>query len=99
MKLTPHQQAVADHDKDHALCIAVAGSGKTSTLAQLVSNLLHKGADPRRLMVMMFNKAAQIDFSKKLRTLASDPLADLPENLRQLPEIRTYHATCHMPQG
>ncbi|MBO9496642.1 ATP-dependent helicase [Thalassotalea sp. G20_0] len=93
MKLTPHQQAVADHDKDHALCIAVAGSGKTSTLAQLVSNLLHKGADPRRLMVMMFNKAAQIDFSKKLRTLASGPLADLPENQRQLPEIRTYHAT------
>ena len=64
MKLTPHQQTVANHDQDHALCIAVAGSGKTSTLAQLVSNLLQKGADPRRLMVMMFNKAAQIDFSK-----------------------------------
>ncbi|WP_257263571.1 ATP-dependent helicase [Endozoicomonas sp. ONNA2] len=92
MKLTPHQQAVADHDQDHALCIAVAGSGKTSTLAQLVSNLLYKGADPRRLMVMMFNKAAQIDFAKKLRNLASGPLADLPEN-QQLPEIRTYHAT------
>ncbi|WP_257282753.1 ATP-dependent helicase [Endozoicomonas sp. SESOKO1] len=93
MKLTPHQQAVANHDRDHALCIAVAGSGKTSTLAQLVSNLLLKGADPRRLMVMMFNKAAQIDFAKKLRTLASGQLAGLPENQRQLPEIRTYHAT------
>ncbi|USE34247.1 ATP-dependent helicase [Endozoicomonas sp. SCSIO W0465] len=93
MKLTPHQQAVANHDKDHALCIAVAGSGKTSTLAQLVSNLLHKGANPRRLMVMMFNKAAQIDFGKKLRTLASAQLAGFLENQRQLPEIRTYHAT------
>ncbi|WP_066016674.1 ATP-dependent helicase [Endozoicomonas atrinae] len=93
MKLTPHQQTVANHDKDHALCIAVAGSGKTSTLAQLVSNLLQKGADPRRLMVMMFNKAAQIDFSKKLRTLASSQFASLPESQLQLPEIRTYHAT------
>ncbi|WP_419535578.1 ATP-dependent helicase [Endozoicomonas sp.] len=93
MKLTPHQQTVANHDQDHALCIAVAGSGKTSTLAQLVSNLLQKGADPRRLMVMMFNKAAQIDFSKKLRTLASSQFASLPENQLQLPEIRTYHAT------
>ncbi|MFK0573681.1 ATP-dependent helicase [Endozoicomonas sp.] len=93
MKLTPHQQAVANHDQDHALCIAVAGSGKTSTLAQLVSNLLHKGADPRRVMVMMFNKAAQLDFSKKLRTLAANQFTNLTQEQLQLPEIRTYHAT------
>lgn len=83
MKLTPHQQAVADHHKDHALCIAVAGSGKTTTLAQLVSNLLDRGVEPRRLMVMMFNKAAQIDFTRKLSN-TTHPV---------LPEIRTYHAT------
>lgn len=93
MKLTPHQQAVANHDQDHALCIAVAGSGKTSTLAQLVSNLLQKGADPRRVMVMMFNKAAQIDFSKKIRTLIASELEALKQDQRLLPEIRTYHAT------
>lgn len=93
MKLTPHQQAVANHDKDHALCIAVAGSGKTSTLANLVSNLLQKGADPRRVMVMMFNKAAQIDFSKKLRTLIASETDALNQDQRLLPEIRTYHAT------
>ena len=84
MKLTPHQQAVADHHKDHALCIAVAGSGKTTTLAQLVNNLLDRGVEPRRLMVMMFNKAAQIDFTRKLKTVAAHPV---------LPEVRTYHAT------
>ena len=84
MKLTPHQQAVADHHKDHALCIAVAGSGKTTTLAQLVNNLLNRGVEPRRLMVMMFNKAAQIDFTDKLKSVTAHPV---------LPEIRTYHAT------
>ena len=84
MKLTPHQQAVADHHQDHALCIAVAGSGKTTTLAQLVNNLLNRGVEPRRLMVMMFNKAAQIDFSNKLKKVTDHPV---------LPEIRTYHAT------
>ncbi len=83
MKLTPYQQAVADHHQDHALCIAVAGSGKTTTLAQLVSNLLDRGVEPRRLMVMMFNKAAQIDFTSKLSGTAHPVL----------PEIRTYHAT------
>ena len=84
MKLTPQQQAVADHHKDHALCIAVAGSGKTTTLAQLVNNLLNRGVEPRRLMVMMFNKAAQIDFTNKLKRVTDHPV---------LPEIRTYHAT------
>ena len=84
MKLTPQQQAVADHHKDHVLCIAVAGSGKTTTLAQLVNNLLNRGVEPRRLMVMMFNKAAQIDFTNKLKSVTAHPV---------LPEIRTYHAT------
>lgn len=93
MKLTPHQQAVAHHDQDHALCIAVAGSGKTSTLARLVGNLVQKGIEPRRLMVMMFNKAAQMDFSKKLRALANSQFPELAENRLPLPEIRTYHAT------
>ncbi len=83
MKLTPQQQAVADHHEGHALCIAVAGSGKTTTLAQLVNNLLDRGVEPRRLMVMMFNKAAQIDFTRKLSSTAHPVL----------PEIRTYHAT------
>ena len=90
MKLTPHQQAVADHSDGHALCIAVAGSGKTSTLVRLVCNLLRKDVNPRRLMVMMFNKAAQIDFTEKLRTVAH---AELNSSSGQLPQIRTYHAT------
>ncbi|WP_299732502.1 ATP-dependent helicase [uncultured Endozoicomonas sp.] len=88
MDLTPNQQAVAQHDQNHALCIAVAGSGKTSTLAQLIINLLNKGEDPRRVMVMMFNKAAQLDFTRKLRRLAQQQ-TDIPV----MPEIRTYHST------
>ena len=88
MKLTHHQQAVANHSDGHALCVAVAGSGKTSTLARLVCNLLQKDVNHRRLMVMMFNKAAQIDFAQKLHALAG---LNTPPG--QLPVIRTYHAT------
>ena len=85
MKLTSNQQLVANHDSAHALCIAVAGSGKTSTLAHLINNLLDKGVDARRMMVMMFNKSAQLDFTKKLRQTG--------QHQERLPEVRTYHST------
>ena len=85
MKLTSNQTAVANHDSSHALCIAVAGSGKTSTLAHLINNLLNKGVDARRMMVMMFNKSAQLDFKKKLKQTG--------QHHHRLPEVRTYHST------
>lgn len=89
MELTPHQHIVASHYDGHALCIAVAGSGKTTTLAHLINNLLHQGADSRRVMVMMFNKSAQLDFTDKLQTLLTgSSLVAAPA-----PEVRTYHST------
>ncbi|OED45627.1 hypothetical protein ACH42_04925 [Endozoicomonas sp. (ex Bugula neritina AB1)] len=85
MNLTHYQKTVAAHNHSHALCIAVAGSGKTSTLAHLINQLLNSSADARRMMVMMFNKSAQLDFTKKVRQVASEH--------PQLPEVRTYHST------
>ena len=85
MKLTRYQQTVAAHNDSHALCIAVAGSGKTSTLAHLISQLLSTSVNPRRTMVMMFNKSAQLDFNKKLRQVVGGQA--------RLPEVRTYHST------
>lgn len=85
MNLTSYQATVAQHDSSHALCVAVAGSGKTSTLSHLVNNLLAKNTDARRMMVMMFNKSAQVDFSGKLKKLC--------QHHPQIPEVRTYHST------
>ena len=85
MELTSHQQRVARHTDGHALCIAVAGSGKTTTLAYLINNLLQQGNDPRRVMVMMFNKSAQLDFTRKLQQQA--------QGWQAVPEVRTYHST------
>lgn len=93
MPLTAHQQIVANHDRDHALCIAVAGSGKTTTLAHLINNLLNKGHPSRRIMVMMFNKAAQQDFQKKLKAICTTSSTPSDTGHLPLPEVRTYHAT------
>ncbi|WP_062269747.1 ATP-dependent helicase [Endozoicomonas arenosclerae] len=85
MELTGPQRRVTQHANGHALCIAVAGSGKTTTLAFLINELLGQGIAARRIMVMMFNKSAQLDFTGKLRKLC--------KHYPVLPEVRTYHST------
>ncbi|WP_252179637.1 ATP-dependent helicase [Endozoicomonas sp. 4G] len=85
MELTGPQRRVTRHVNGHALCIAVAGSGKTTTLAFLIRELLNQGMAPRRIMVMMFNKSAQLDFTRKLKKRCQEwPV---------LPQVRTYHST------
>ncbi|WP_419811453.1 ATP-dependent helicase [Bacterioplanoides sp.] len=82
-ELTPEQQAVVQHQQGHAKVIAVAGAGKTTTLTHFIAARLQDGAQPRRILVMMYNKAAQLDFEAKLRSL-------LPN--QPLPEVRTFHS-------
>lgn len=82
--LTAEQQAIIQADPGHYVITAVAGSGKTTTLAYRIQHLLTEGIDHRRILVLMFNKAAQRDFSAKLQGLIA---ANQPK-----PEVRTFHA-------
>lgn len=81
--LTQYQQAVVAHCSGHAKVMAVAGSGKTTTLTHFIAARLTEGADPRRLLVLMYNKAAQQEFAERLQQL-------LPG--QPVPEVRTFHA-------
>ena len=83
--LTDEQQAIVTAGYEHSVITAVAGSGKTSTLAWRIRYLLQQGHDPDRMLVLMFNRSARVDFERKLR--------DVTRNLGlATPEIRTYHA-------
>ncbi|MEP1703386.1 MAG: ATP-dependent helicase, partial [Marinobacter sp.] len=83
--LTDEQRAIITAGFEHAVITAVAGSGKTSTLAWRIRYLLEQGHDPNRMLVLMFNRAARVDFEHKLQ--------DVTRNLGlATPEIRTYHA-------
>ncbi|WP_354447843.1 ATP-dependent helicase [Marinobacter sp. MBR-99] len=83
--LTDEQRAIITAGYEHAVITAVAGSGKTSTLAWRIRFLLEQGHDPDRMLVLMFNRSARVDFERKLQEVcAQSGLA--------LPEIRTYHA-------
>ncbi len=85
MQLTEEQHAIIRAPQRHCLITAVAGSGKTTTLAHRILHLLKQGQDPRRILVLMFNRLAKQEFEQKLAQLANDPKV-------LLPEVRTYHA-------
>lgn len=94
MKLTSEQQTIIHLGYEHCVITAVAGSGKTTTLAHRICKLLLEGHDPERMLILMFNKSAKEDFEKKLPAVMNslqDRASTSPVRLR-LPEIRTYHA-------
>ena len=84
IELTQEQQAIVEAPLGHYLIRAVAGSGKTTTLAFRIRHLLTTGIDPRRVVVLMFNKSAQLDFQRKLAEVLQGDMA--------IPEVRTFHA-------
>lgn len=85
MVLTEEQSDVARHEAGHALVVAVAGSGKSTALVSRILWLLETGVDPGRILVLMFNKSAQADFSSRL-SLVCDGTGFQP------PVVRTFHS-------
>ncbi|MEG3114744.1 ATP-dependent helicase [Salinicola sp. 4072] len=85
--LTEEQRAVVGHREGHARVAAVAGAGKTTTLVRRVLHLLANGENPRRILVLMFNRAARDDFRAKL-------VREAPADV-VLPEVRTFHSIGH----
>ncbi|XKF16961.1 ATP-dependent helicase [Halomonas sp. BLK-85] len=84
MPLTQQQQAVVEHQAGHARVAAVAGAGKTTTMAARVLYLLAQGVVPKRILVLMFNRSARDDFQRRLQQMAQPG--------QPLPDIRTFHS-------
>ncbi|MFG6666684.1 ATP-dependent helicase [Halomonas sp. HNIBRBA4712] len=87
MKLTSEQSAVIHHPGGHARVAAVAGAGKTTTMAARVLHLLQSGVAPKRILVLMFNRSAREDFQRRLSSMA--PAGQI------LPDVRTFHSLGH----
>ncbi|MEG3692363.1 ATP-dependent helicase [Vibrio coralliirubri] len=82
-RLTWEQKSIVNHNNGHALVKAVPGSGKTTTLVKRVERLVKSGTDPRSILILMYNKSAQVSFTEKLhQTLKSTVV----------PEVRTFHS-------
>jgi DNA helicase II / ATP-dependent DNA helicase PcrA len=81
------------HDTRPLLVIAGAGSGKTSTLAHRVANLIRHGADPQRMMLLTFSRRAAQEMERRVggvlrKSLGLSDTAALPN----LPWSGTFHS-------
>jgi DNA helicase-2/ATP-dependent DNA helicase PcrA len=91
--LTPEQLSIVHHQQGHARVIAVAGAGKTTTLVHFIQQRLLAGSNPKRMLVLMYNKAAQTDFQIKLQQVISQPSQQTGmQHFGALPDVRTFHA-------
>lgn len=84
-ELTDEQKQIIDHaDGRHAVVLAVAGSGKTTTMAYRIKHLADNlGVQPHEIRVLMFNRQAREDFERKLQEL------NLDDYTRQ---VQTFHS-------
>lgn len=70
--LTIEQIRAAVVDEDRNLLVAAAGSGKSSTVIAKVAYLLErKLADPHEILVLAYNKDAQVELDRRVAELAA----------------------------
>src|SRR3954453_6754298 len=87
-RLAPDQRAAATAPAGPILCVAPAGSGKTTTLVARIAWLVAGGWDPAEIAAITFNKRAAEELDHRLRD-ALEPLGVPGGSVR----VRTFQAT------
>ena len=88
-RLAPDQRAAATAAPGPVLCVAPAGSGKTTTLVARVAWLIGGPvrAEPASVCAVTFNRRAADELRSRLQA-ALEPLGEDPAGVR----VRTFHA-------
>jgi superfamily I DNA/RNA helicase len=86
-RLTPDQRAAATAPPGPVLCLAPAGSGKTTTLVARIAWLVATGSPPERIAAIAFNRRAADELAERV----SDALAPLGVATGAV-RVRTFHA-------
>src|SRR5688572_31089589 len=86
-RLAADQRAAATAPSGPVLCVAPAGSGKTTTLVARIAWLVDEGADPASVTAITFNKRAAEELAARLDA-AVEPLGIPAHAIR----VRTFHA-------
>jgi superfamily I DNA/RNA helicase len=86
-RLAPDQRAAATAPPGPSLCIAPAGSGKTTTLVARAAWLIATGTPPEAIRAITFNKRAAEEMTERLDTAVA-PLGVESGKVR----VRTFHA-------
>ncbi len=86
-RLAPDQRAAATAPPGPVLCVAPAGSGKTTTVVARLAWRVATGTDPATVCVLTFNRAA----ADELQERADAALVELGHDERAV-RVRTFHA-------
>ena len=86
-RLAPDQRAAATAPPGPSLCIAPAGSGKTTTLVARAAWLIATGTPPEAIRAITFNKRAAVEMTERLDA-AVEPLGVAAGAVR----VQTFHA-------
>ncbi|TAK02703.1 MAG: ATP-dependent helicase [Chloroflexota bacterium] len=86
-RLAPDQRAAATAPPGPILCVAPAGSGKTTTLVARIAWLVDEGVDPGQIAAISFNRKAAVELAERLE-VALEPLGRPTGAVR----VRTFHA-------
>ena len=86
-RLAPDQRAAATAPPGPVLCVAPAGSGKTTTLVARIAWLVATGADPAGITAVTFNKRAADEMASRVDA-ALEPLGLAAGAVR----VKTFHA-------
>jgi superfamily I DNA/RNA helicase len=87
-RLEVDQRRAATAPPGPVLCVAPAGSGKTSTLVARIAWLVDEGAAPETITAVTFNRRA----AEELRERVAAALEPLGAGLAKAVRIRTFHA-------
>src|SRR5919206_4491395 len=86
-RLQADQRRAATSPPGPVLCVAPAGSGKTTTLVARIAWLVDQGVDPATIAAITFNKRAADELEHRLDE-ALAPLGVASGKVR----VRTFHA-------
>ena len=86
MQLNENQQYAVDCKDKQILCLAAAGSGKTSVLVARIKRLIKDGVNPKSILVLTFTNAAALEMQERF-------VRDNKES--DLPMFYTFHGFCY----
>ena len=87
MKLNELQEMVVNELEKNILLIASAGTGKTSTLAYRIANIINSGkAKPEEILCLTFTNRACIEIKAKIEEIVDKSARDVV--------VRTFHSFC-----
>jgi superfamily I DNA/RNA helicase len=89
-RLAPDQRGAATAPPGPVLCVAPAGSGKTTTLVARVAWLVDGGTHPGAITVVAFNKRAAEELEARIGS-ALEPLGLTGDHARPI-RVKTFHA-------